>query len=424
MRVLLIAANTERINMPTPPLGAASVGAAVAASGHEVVVLDLMGSPDPGREVADAAAAVRPGVIGISVRNVDDQCMERPTFLLDKVRPVVAACRESSTAPVVLGGAGYSIFPRPALAFLGADLGVRGEGEEVFPALVDAVAKGADPGALPGVECGGGRLPAVRRRWVDLDQHPYPLGLLRPSLDLSDPQLWVPFQTRRGCPLRCAYCSTPVIEGRRLRLRSLDAVVADLDRLALAGARRIYFVDNTFNLPPSYALALSRRIAERGLDLEWRAILYPDKVSAELAETMAEAGCVEVALGFESGSPAVLRSLGKPFGPEAIRHTAEVLAGVGIRRAGFLLVGAPGETVDTVRASLDLVATLDLEMVKVTTGVRVYPGTPLAATSVAEGVVDASDDLLRPTFYLAGGLGSEWVESEARARLPRLIPGG
>ena len=62
--------------------------------------------------------------------------MTSPQFLLENSKNVVATCRATSPATIVLGGAGYSIFPESALAYLGADMGIQGEGEVAFPALL------------------------------------------------------------------------------------------------------------------------------------------------------------------------------------------------------------------------------------------------------------------------------------------------
>jgi radical SAM superfamily enzyme YgiQ (UPF0313 family) len=409
MRVLLISANTERINLPTLPVGLRMVAAACRAAGHHTVVLDLMTAPSPEHAVAAAVAGHRPEAVGISVRNIDDQEMARPTFLLEPVRDLVARCRRLTRAPIVLGGAGYSIFPDAALAFTDADLGVAGEGEVVFPRLLECLGQGRDPGELPGVHVRGrsGARPRAYER--DLDRLPLPGADLLSGVDPDDPAVWVPVQSRRGCPLRCAYCSTPCIEGRRIRRRSARAVAAEVARLQEAGARQIHLVDNTFNLPPSYALELCRELEAHGVDLPWRCILYPHRVAPELAEAMAAAGCVEAALGFESGSAEMLRTLGKGFGPEDVRRTADLLRTVGIRRFGFLMLGGPGETRATVNESLELISSLDLDMMRTTVGIRLYPGTPLAARAREEGVIDADDDLLRPRFYLAPGLDG-WID--------------
>ncbi len=135
MRVLLISANTEKINMTTLPLGLACVAAATQKAGHDVAMVDLMVEKDTQSVLQETIEGFRPDVIGISVRNIDDQKMENPRFLLDPVKEIVARCRSLSRARIVLGGAGYSIFPEGALSFLGADMGIQGEGEVVFPDL-------------------------------------------------------------------------------------------------------------------------------------------------------------------------------------------------------------------------------------------------------------------------------------------------
>ena len=80
-----------------------------------------------------------PELIGISVRNIDDQRMEKPVFLLEQAKEVVENCKAVSDAPIVLGGAGYSMFPESALAYSGADMGIQGEGEMAFPALLERI---------------------------------------------------------------------------------------------------------------------------------------------------------------------------------------------------------------------------------------------------------------------------------------------
>ena len=151
MQVLLISANTETISMPTLPLGFACVAAATQNAGHEVAPLNLMFEGDPKVGIRNSIEDFRPEVIGISVRNIDDQNMLQPRFLLAPVKEVIESCRSFSEAPIILGGAGYSIFPESALGYLGADIGIQGEGEIVFPLLVDRIGKGGEVSDLPGV---------------------------------------------------------------------------------------------------------------------------------------------------------------------------------------------------------------------------------------------------------------------------------
>jgi len=401
MNVLLISANREDINMPTLPLGLACVAAAVEQAGHAVRFLDLLQVQDVAAAVEEAIRLSRPGAIGVSVRNIDDQSMEQGRFLLDQAREVVRLCRQLSAAPIVLGGAGYSIFPQSALEYLEADMGIQGEGEAAFPMLLERLEQERDLAGIPGLHLPGRRLQGPLSFIRDLDRLPYPEPALFAATDCSKGEAWLPYQTRRGCPLDCSYCSTASIEGRITRRRSPEAVVANLAGWAKSGFSRIYFVDNTFNRPASYAIELCRRITEAGLRIKWRCIFYPGRASPELIENMAKAGCREVSLGFESGCDAILQALNKRFGVGEVREASRLLAEFGIRRMGFLLLGGPGETRATVEESLAFAESLNLDALKLTLGIRIYPNTGLARRAVEDGFIAPSDPLLFPRFYLS-----------------------
>lgn len=408
MRVLLISANAERINMPAPPLGLGLVAAATRRAGHEVTFLDLLSETEPDVAVQRTIEAASPEVIGISVRNIDDQDMQSRRFLLEPVKGLVAVCRAHTDVPIVLGGAGYSLFPDAALDYLDADLGICGEGEAIFPALLEKIRQGQDPSGLPGVHVAGQGCRTERRFAAELGRLPLPDDNCWLTVPPATPDLWVPVQTRRGCALDCTYCSTANVEGRAVRARSVQPVVEHIRRVAKAGFERFIFVDNTFNFPLPYAMELCKRIAAARLNIKWRCILYPHHVPEELVAAMAAAGCVEVSLGFESGSNVVLRALNKRFEPEEVRRISDSLAKHGIRRQGFLLLGGPGETRESVRESLAFADSLGLELLKVTVGIRIYPGTPLARIALEEGMISPADDLLVPRFYLRPEL-EDWI---------------
>lgn len=411
MRVLLISANTEQINMPVLPTGLASVAATTEQFGHQVQFLNLMVRDGCRAAVELAVEDFQPEVIGISVRNIDDQNMQNPRFLLDPIKDIVRTCKKLSVAPIVLGGAGFSLFPRSVLSYLGADMGIGGEGEEAFVALLEALSNKANPAHVPGVVLPEGI--SAGRRIQKLSLLPFPEGLLSLPRSLDNQKIWLPFQTRRGCPMDCSYCSTAVIEGRILRKRSIKSAVDHIARFFEAGFTHFFLVDNTFNLPTAYAKEFCREIIRRRLDIRWRCILYPWKVDADMVDGMARAGCVEVSLGFESGSGKILQMLNKRFQPEEVRSIAKMLQDHGIGRNGFLLLGGPGETKETVLESLHFADSLGLEAMKVTAGIRIYPHTKISRIAMEEGRIAADDDLLFPTFYLAEDLDG-WLQETVR----------
>lgn len=412
MKILLLHISEGAKRPPVAPLGMACVAAAAARAGHQVHRLVL-----PPEEMEARLPELLSGpafdAIGMSVRNIDDQRRVDPVFFPQQVRWAVDLCRRYSSAPLVVGGAGFSMFPQRILDYLGADYGIRGEGEVSFVDLL-----GRLQNHQPVEDIGGlvlpGRSTATPGPFPDLSTVPLP----RPGRDLPLPapsaDLWVPFQTRRGCAMDCSYCSTASIEGRPLRRRPIGQAVANLKEYLAAGYRQFFLVDNTFNLPESYAVALCETMQAEGCSCVWKAIVYPWRVSERLVRAMAGAGCEEVSLGFESGSPGVLRRMNKRYNPEDVIGVSRLFSRYGIKRLGFLLLGGPGETRDSVLESLQFADDLECEALKITVGLRIYPGTPLEGVALREGVITAATDLLRPTFYLAPGL-ETWLPATVAA---------
>jgi radical SAM superfamily enzyme YgiQ (UPF0313 family) len=113
-------------------------------------------------------------------------------------------------------------------------------------------------------------------------------------------------------------------------------------------------------------------------------------------------------MGFESGSERILKNMNKRFTPKEVRQISDMLSEQGIRRMGFLLLGSPGETRESVEESLVFADSLKLDSLKITAGVRIYPHTSLAKKATEEGVIASHHDLLLPRFYMAKGLG-DWL---------------
>lgn len=399
--------------MHSIPLGLASVAASARQAGHTVRMLDLLYAPDVKSALADAIDGFRPEAIGISIRNIDDQNMAAPRFLVEEDRRVVEQIKMLSEVPIILGGAGYSIFPEAALDYTGAEMGIQGEGEDAFCRLLQRLEGGQSLAGVPGLYVRGKGLQGTRAFVKSLDQFPLPSpDLLCLSRRASD--TWVPVQTRRGCPMNCSYCSTTTIEGTMLRRRSVDRVVEWITQLRSGGVRQFYFVDNTFNLPPAYAGELCDALIRASLDLSWRCIVYPRKMDEKLAAAMAAAGCVEASVGFETGCERLMAVMNKRFRREEVRQTSTLLRKNGIHVMGFLLLGGPGETRESVEESIAFADSLCLDSLKVTIGVRIYPYTALAEQARKEAVIAPDDNLLFPKFYMAAGL-EEWIRETVTA---------
>jgi radical SAM superfamily enzyme YgiQ (UPF0313 family) len=379
---------------------------------HEVKSVDL--APEDGASALDAALAdFRPAVVGISIRNVDNTEAESTLSFAKEAAAWVRRIRSACGAKIVLGGAGFSLFPDAMLAAAGGDYGIRGEGEWAL-GLVDAIAEGRDPFGLPGVVVAGRAAPPPAI-W------PGPYARALPSMQAARYYLerggMLNVQTKRGCPYACSYCTYPLIEGNRLRLFDPETVADQWEGLVRAGARFVFVTDAVFNAHEQHNLDVAAALVRRGVKVPWGAFFSPTQPRPGYYEALRAAGLTHVELGTESLHDGMLQSYRKPFtARDAIAaHRAARAAGAHV--AHYLMLGGPGETLDTARATLDACERLDdAAALFFFCGVRVYPGTELSRMAIAEGQIEPGDPLLEPRFYCSPAATPEQLTVLVRSR--------
>ncbi|MFO7181058.1 MAG: radical SAM protein [Pseudomonadota bacterium] len=425
MNVLLVNPNREHMPWPAIPVGLCTVATALDRAGHDVEVLDLTFSRDPARDTRERVRARSPDVVGITIRNIDNCNFEAPFFYLEEIRDsVIRVVREAAPrATIVIGGSAVNVSPADCFEYLEADYALVGEGEVAMPALLAALESGSDRARVPGLLERGrpadrrlpildtGRLgrgePASGRamvtdletsarseafRWVDVRsyaRHGAPYSI----------------QTKRGCLLKCSYCVYNNIEGHAYRLRSAKNVVDEIEEVVREhGVRRIDFVDSTFNLPLSHARSVLEELATRALPVELSTMgLNPAGVTRELVLSMKRAGFESVMCTPESASEITLKTLDKGFSKQAVIRAARALAEAEMPTYWFFMLGAPDETMDTVRETLAFCEEHipPNHMVLFSTGIRVYAGTPLERTCKALGWFAEDDPLFFPSWFVS-----------------------
>jgi radical SAM superfamily enzyme YgiQ (UPF0313 family) len=425
MRVLLVYWNPSRELLPAPPIGLAYVAASIRDAGHLVHILDLFGHRHPLDALRTCVIALRPDVVGLSIRNIDTIVRQRPTWHLAEVARLATVVRDSSRARIVLGGPAVSILGADALRHVDADWAVVGEGEVAFPRLLAAIEHGEDPGAVAGVVGRAGRERAER-------EEPARLSAFGPS-HMED---WIdwrryeragatwPIQTKRGCPLSCSYCAYPAIEGHTGRAREPGDVADEIARVQQRLRPRTFeFVDSTFNVPARHAEGVCEAIVRRGLRVRLTAMgVNPLGISPELFTLMRRAGFASMMITPESASDTILARLQKGFGVEAVHRAADLARRSGMRSLWFFMLGGPGETRETVEETVSFVeehlAWPGCVSIFVT-GVRVLPGTALARQACADGLLAPDRDLAEPTYYLSPDLDEEWILARINRALDR-----
>ena len=397
MKVLLVSANRERTPYPVFPLGLAYLASPLAAAGHQLAMLDLCFTTDPEVAVAEILAGFPADVMVISIRNIDNVTFPLTRSYLSGIRNIIDPCR--GRVPVIIGGSGFSLMPVEILTALDADYGVAGEGEEVLPRLLECIGNGVSPAHLAGVVCRGESefiAPRLLERIGAPDRSLFAVERYHREGGMAN------VQSKRGCPFSCCYCTYPLIEGDRVRLRPIDDIIAELCELVEKyGVSYVYFVDDIFNYPPDFAERLCCAIIDARLRLNWSAFINPAFMTPSLLEVMQKAGCDAMEFGTDSGSPVMLKNLGKSFTVDAIRGSSRLCRESGMDFAHYLLFGGPGENRETVLESFTLMDELCPTAVIAMTGIRIYPGTAIYRQALADGVISPDTPMLEPVFYIS-----------------------
>ncbi len=415
MKVLLISSNRERHPWPVLPIGACYTASGLEKSGYEVQLLDILYSDNPASMITACIDQYQPDLVGISIRNIDNVDQQDPFFYLEEViEKVIEPVKKSSSAPLVIGGSAVSVMPERIMDYLGVDYAISGEGEDAMVQFVRYQEREADVSTVNGLLYRKSnriiRNPIIRikeldelappriYRWVDwgkyrLNYTPYPV------------------QTKRGCALKCSYCVYNNIEGRQYRLRDPESVVDEIeDIVANCNPLVIEFTDSTFNIPLDHAMAICREIVKRNIRVSFNTMgINPANVTEEFAILMKAANFMEISCTPESGSARMLESLGKNFTLDDVRRAAECLRKVDLPVVWYFLFGGPGEDETTIKETFDFIEEniRKKDLVFITSGIRIFPGSPLYSYALEKGGIPEDTDILRPFWFQPEGVSTE-----------------
>ena len=301
--------------------------------------------------------------------------------------------------PVVLGGPQISAVPFRAIEH--ADAVAVGEGEPLWPVIVDDVAKGELKSfyvCRPEPFDGHGRSVHQVTEWPDLTAVPRPLRELMPHHYQFDTVF-----ASRGCPIDCDFCGVPRMFGRHTRFRPVADVVAEID-----GFKGMYYLldDTVFGRPGSYGYYLElyhaiSRLERRRLwtgQANLGAVESPE--GRDVIRAAVRAGLLYAAVGMESINPKTLKrsgalaktGLAKSDDPvERMKEQIRFLQDLGVIVSGWFAIGYEDDTIETFYKTLEFCK--DVGILPVLSPVNALPGTRLHDRLRDQGKLDWSSSL-------------------------------
>lgn len=359
MKVALIRPNYET-HLITPPLGVGYISSYLKKEGHNVLFVDGLNLDLTPDEI---------------VRRVKDYPVVGITVLTDFYlhSKIITQKLKKMGKIVILGGVHPTVLAEESLKDSGADFAVVGEGEISMAELVYAIENRKDTSSIKGVLSREHPERFIPREFVtDLDDLPFPDWI---SMDPRKYQKAphgaliknfpvAPVTSTRGCPYECTFCVSPQFWHKKLRFRSPENVVKEIEYLVRKfGVKEIHFEDDNLTMKRSHIEQICRLIIKKKLNISWATPngIRADKVDEKLLHLMKKSGCYYVVFGIESGNQNILNNIKKHETLADIERAVKLASKVGMMTQGFFIFGLPGETEKTIQKTMKFAKKLPLD---------------------------------------------------------------
>jgi radical SAM superfamily enzyme YgiQ (UPF0313 family) len=411
--ILLISANQLKEPYPIYPIGLSYLSTYFQNKYNKfnIVIYDM--NIDGQERLPIILKEINPLYVGLSLRNIDDINSFTCRSFLDEYRNIVEIIRKESKTKIILGGAGFSIFPKYLFEILDVDFGIVGEGEESFYQLILSLQKNEEFENIEGlIYRSNGKININART------------SFAKSLELAFDDNLVSYywgksgmlniQTKRGCPFKCIYCTYPIIEGTKLRTLDPDEVVRSLKKLQQNnGIDYVFFTDSIFNTANDYNKMLAQKIINCGLKINWGAYFTLDNLDEEMLTLYKRAGLTHIEFGTDSISDKQLKNYGKHFTVKDVIEKSELCNKLKVNFAHFVILGGYGETEQTLEETFKHATEIHDAVFFAYIGMRIYPGTKLSEIAVKESVINKEDNLLEPKYYISKNIDVTAIKGKA-----------
>jgi anaerobic magnesium-protoporphyrin IX monomethyl ester cyclase len=384
LKICLVRASLGSSFAVSPPLSLGYLSSALKANGYEQVsFLDCARTGlNPQQATDRITQQIRPDIVGIQVYTGSHAWTK--AFIADLKK------RSQKTVTVV-GGPHITALKEMALDYLEADFGVIGEGEDALIELLKYVEGAiADPADVTGLlyKKAGRYVQASKGVGFlkDIDRLPYPdWSLLRPKLyfdSLESATMPLKGQkaaimlSSRGCPYRCSFCASGLINKSRIRFRAPENIINEMKFLkSTYGVDEIMFTDDNLTMDLKRAETIFDLMAQEKLNLFWRAPngIRIDRLNKQLIEKMAASGCYSVGVGIETGNAEIMQRIKKNLDLTKVKKAVKLLQKNNIAVSGFFMCGMLGETAKEIEDSINFACSVPFARIQVS-NFTPYPG--------------------------------------------------
>jgi len=368
------------------PLGMAYLHSYLESIGHDVQTLFLNNRTYEGcfQEIIRVVDEFCPDIVGFQILTPNRISSYRLIRHLNDKYPDIR---------LIAGGVHTTIMYKQLLDQFPYLITVIGEGEITLSELIEELfSDDPDLGRVDGIaftENNTMRTTKPRELIPDLDLLPFP----KHDIFFGTDRTCGSIITTRGCPSGCSFCCLKAISRRRVRYRSVTNIVDEIEWMAgrYPQMTKIWFHDDTFFVNNTRAIEVCNEIIKRKINLEFICSGRIKPISKELIKKLEEANFKLVLLGIESGDNNILKRCHKGITQEDILRTFRLFAKSKLKVHAFLIVGLPGENLNTILNTAKLIK--EIQRIKYLyykncAVLTVYPGTEVYEIAKKGGMIN------------------------------------
>lgn len=395
MKVLFVnppqtASKYKFMGVIAPPLGIAYMAGVLQENNIDVEILDASAEDMDFKDVEKELLKRKPDLVALTALT--------PT--IGRALETAQVVKETLPDSIVVMG-GY----HPTFNFIetledeNVDIVIRGEGEYIMLNLVQALENQSSLHDVKGIvfEDKNSKEIVVNPEAPliqNLDELPFPALNLLPMkkyrlLDMDTHMTTM--ITTRGCPMQCSFCSSAAMHGKKIRERSVENIVDEIEYLKTNyDIDTIAFMDDTFTLKKRKVMAICDEILKRNIEIMWGCTSRVDTLDEKLLKKMKEAGCITIFIGVESADQQQLDNMCKNTTIAKIENAFKIAHNLKIRTIASVALGMPGDTKEIMNKTVKFVHKLKPNYAIYSLATP-YPGTKFYKEAFEKNLIKIKD---------------------------------
>ena len=390
MKKIILTRPNYHTHLITPPLGLGYLSSYLQSKGYTTEIIDGLNRVLSNEDIVKKCSGA--DVVGIS-------CMSAYfSEVIDLTRKL-----KNRGFKVVIGGPHATALPEETLKETNADYIIIGEGEVSFSEILDN--RGTSKNLIKSKLIENlDTLPMPD--WQKMDPRNYkkaPHGGLIKKFPVA------PVITTRGCPFDCTFCASPLLWERKIRFRSPENVVDEIEYLIKDfGVREIHFEDDNLTLKKEHIESICKLILKKRIKIAWATPngVRADTLDIDMLKLMKESGCYYLVFGIESANQSILDRVKKKESLSTIERVVKQANSLGFLTQGFFIFGLPGETEQTMLNTIEFAKKIPLSRAQFLI-LDIFPGSELWDELKDKRIVNWDYNSYKEVTWVPEGLNKE-----------------